>query len=118
MVNKASSNPYSIEIDRGNRILKLLKHGAIIREYPIAVKTPLSPYINGKWIILKKTFSGKYEKEYFMKLSIPYGVHGIYSTTKPLYIKKLSSNKSIKMYFHQAKELYNTVPVGTVVNIY
>ncbi len=111
-------NPYSIEVVTKKRILKLLKNGKVLKHYPVAVGKPATPTPKGSWKIIKKNLWGAQFGGYFMRLSIPWGIYGIHGTNKPWSIGQSVSNGCIRMYNKDAKELYNTVSVGTPVLIY
>ena len=111
-------NPFSIEIDRKKRILKLLRNVTAIKEYKAAVGKPSTPTPPGKWKIIKKNLWGEQFGGTFLRLSVPWGIYGIHGTNKPWSIGKNVSNGCIRMYSYQAEELRNVIPINTLVNIY
>jgi lipoprotein-anchoring transpeptidase ErfK/SrfK len=109
---------YSIEINTKQRFLKLLNKGFPMRQYPVAVGKPSTPSPIGIWTTTKKALWGEQFGGYFMQLSVPWGIYGIHGTNKPWSIGKAVSHGCIRMYTGDAKQLYNTIPVGTPVLIY
>lgn len=111
-------NPFSIEIDRKKRILKLLVNGKVKNSYTVAVGKPSTPTPPGNWKIIKKALWGEQFGGTFLRLSIPWGIYGIHGTNKPWSIGKNVSNGCIRMYSNQARELYEILPINTPVLIY
>lgn len=109
---------YRIEIDTNRRVLKLFENDTQMKEYPVAVGKPSTPTPPGNWTILMKAPWGAQFGGHFMQLGIPWGVFGIHGTNKPWSIGKAVSHGCVRMYRTDAAELYNTVPIGTVVHIY
>ncbi len=109
---------YSIEIDTKNRILKLLEDGAVKKQYPVAVGKPSTPTPLGSWSIIMKGLWGEQFGGHFMQLSIPWGIYGIHGTDKPWSIGQEVSGGCVRMYSSDAKEVYDTISVGTPVKIY
>ena len=54
-----NDNPFSIEIDRKNRVLKLLRYGSVAKKYKVAVGKPSTPTPPGKWNIEHKLLWGE-----------------------------------------------------------
>ncbi|RCX10365.1 L,D-transpeptidase-like protein [Anaerobacterium chartisolvens] len=109
---------YSIEINTKNRILKLLEDGKVKKQYPVAVGKPSTPTPLGNWSIIMKGLWGEQFGGYFMQLSVPWGIYGIHGTDKPWSIGQEVSGGCVRMYSSDAKEVYETIPVGTEVKIY
>ncbi|TCQ02600.1 L,D-transpeptidase-like protein [Serpentinicella alkaliphila] len=53
-----------------------------------------------------------------MGLTATGGSYGIHGTNNPNSIGHAASAGCVRMYNHDVIELYNTVPIGTIVNIY
>jgi lipoprotein-anchoring transpeptidase ErfK/SrfK len=109
---------YQIEINTQQRKLKLLNNSTVIKEYPVAVGKPTTPTPLGQWTITMKGLWGEQFGGHFMQLSVPWGTYGIHGTDKPWSIGQAVSNGCVRMYSENATELYNTITVGTPVNIY
>ncbi|WP_105619855.1 L,D-transpeptidase family protein [Vallitalea okinawensis] len=112
------NNPFSVEVDRKNRILKLLLNGNVIDTYKVAVGKPSTPTPPGQWKIIKKALWGEQFGGTFLRLSIPWGIYGIHGTNKPWSIGKNVSNGCIRMYSNEASELREILPINTPVLIY
>lgn len=117
-IENPKKNPYSIEINTSQRILKLLINKQVIKEYSVAVGKPSTPTPKGSWIITQKALWGEQFGGYFMRLSIPTGIYGIHGTNKPWSIGTAASNGCIRMHSNQAGELYSMIAIGTPVLIY
>lgn len=109
---------YHIEIDTKKKVLKLFNDNAFIRQYPVTVGKHSTPTPLGHWRIIMKGLWGEQFGGYFMQLSVPLGIYGIHGTNKPWSIGKAVSHGCIRMYNNDAAELYNLVPIDTLVYIY
>ncbi len=109
---------FSIEVDTGSRLLKLLENGIPKKVYPVAVGKPSTPTPKGSWTIIKKAPWGEQFGGHFMQLSVPWGIYGIHGTDKPWSIGKAVSHGCVRMYSRDAEELYSKVTIGMLVNIY
>ncbi|HEX9061123.1 MAG TPA: L,D-transpeptidase [Clostridia bacterium] len=109
---------FYIEIDVRKRILRLFRNRILIRTYPVAVGKPSTPTPLGHWVIIRKGLWGEQFGGHFMRLNIPFGIYGIHGTDAPWSITKAISHGCVRMRSNDAKELYNTVPVGTPVYIH
>ncbi|WP_099191876.1 L,D-transpeptidase [Tepidibacter mesophilus] len=112
--NRASN--YKITINTNNRILTLFKNNKWFKSYSIAIGKPSTPTPKGTFTIINKAYKpGGPFGERWLGLSKPhYGIHG---TNNPLSIGKSISNGCIRMYNKDIIELYNIIPIGTVVTI-
>jgi lipoprotein-anchoring transpeptidase ErfK/SrfK len=109
---------YRIEIDTKRRLLRLYNDSVQVREYPVAVGKPSTPTPEGNWTIIKKGLWGAQFGGHFMQLSVPWGIYGIHGTDKPWSIGQALSHGCVRMYSHDAAELYDLVHIGTPVKIY
>ncbi len=109
---------YFIEIDTRKRVLKLYNNRTLIKQYPVAVGKPSTPTPLGKWTITYKGLWGAQYGGHFMRLSIPWGIYGIHGTDKPWSVGLAVSHGCVRMHSLDAAELYNMVPIGTIVYIY
>ena len=109
---------FTIEIDTRRRLLKLFSNGILIKQYSVAVGKSSTPTPLGYWTIIRKGLWGAQFGGHFMQLNIPWGVYGIHGTDTPWSITQAVSHGCVRMYSNAAKELYDTVPVGTPVHIY
>lgn len=113
-MNRYSS--YSITVNISTRTLTLYRNGQWVKSYPVAVGKPSTPTPKGTFTIINKAVNpgGPFGSRW-MGLSKPhYGIHG---TNNPSSIGKAVSNGCIRMYNKDVNELYNLVPIGTVVKI-
>jgi LysM repeat protein len=110
-------SPVRIEVDTSNFRLTLFRGNSIFRTYPVAIGKPSTPTPLGTWTVVNKQVNpgGPYGTRW-MGLSAPhYGIHG---TSNPASIGKRASNGCVRMFNNDVNELFNLVPVGTVVRIF
>ncbi|QUH24584.1 L,D-transpeptidase [Serpentinicella alkaliphila] len=110
------NNIYRISVDINKRLLTLYLNNKIHKTYPVAVGKPSTPTPTGTYTIKNKALNpgGPFGSRW-MGLSIPhYGIHG---TNNPASIGQAASKGCIRMHNHNVIELYNIVPIGTVVRI-
>jgi lipoprotein-anchoring transpeptidase ErfK/SrfK len=107
---------YKITINVAARTLTLYKDGTVFKTYPVAVGKPSTPTPKGTFTIVNKAYKpGGPFGERWLGLSKPhYGIHG---TNDPSSIGKAVSNGCIRMQNPAVIEVYNLVPIGTVVTI-
>lgn len=108
---------YTILIEIDEKKLYLFEDDSLIKSYPIASGTQSMPSPIGTWKITNKGKWGKGFGGYWMGLNVTWGTYGIHGTTREDSIGSAASHGCIRMYRKDAKELYNTVPQGTVVII-
>lgn len=109
---------YHIEVDTKGHILQVYNNNTIIKQYPVAVGKTSTPTPLGNWTIIKKGLWGEQFGGHFMQLSVPSGIYGIHGTDKPWSIGMAVSNGCIRMYNKDAEELYNMIPIGTLVHVF
>jgi lipoprotein-anchoring transpeptidase ErfK/SrfK len=109
---------YRIDINTRKLRLYLFRDGVLIRNFPVAVGKPSTPTPLGHWVIIKKGLWGAQFGGHFMQINVPWGIYGIHGTDIPASIARAISHGCVRMYNNDAKELYNTISVGTSVNIY
>ncbi len=110
-------SPVQIIISIAAKTLSLYREGRLIKSYPVAIGKPTTPTPLGTFTIINKQVNpgGPFGTRW-MGLSEPhYGIHG---TNNPASIGTAASNGCIRMYNDDVNELFNQVPVGTVVTIY
>ena len=106
-----------IDVSVDKRQLILYDASVVIKKYPIAVGSILTPTPTGNYIIVNKELNpgGPYGA-LWMGLSKPhYGIHG---TNNPSSIGKSVSLGCIRMYNDDVLELSSLVPLGTNVYIH
>ncbi|GGF13121.1 putative L,D-transpeptidase YkuD [Halobacillus andaensis] len=109
--------PYKIDISINNRQLKLLKDGAVMKQYPIAVGRILHGTPVGDFVIINKAPNpGGPFGTMWMSLSKQY--YGIHGTNDPSSIGKAVSRGCVRMYNQDVEELARTIPIGTRVSIH
>lgn len=109
--------PLSIRISIRAKTLGLYRSGSFVKSYPIATGKPTTPTPTGTFTIVNKQVNpgGPFGTRW-MGLSKPhYGIHG---TNNPASIGTAASNGCIRMYNNDVNELFNQVPVGTIVRIF
>lgn len=107
---------YSIIVNRAAKRLTLFKDNKVLKSYPVAIGKILSPSPQGTFRIINKQVNpgGPYGARWMGLNKKGYGIHG---TNSPASIGKSVSHGCIRMYNHDVIELFNLVPVGTVVRI-
>lgn len=115
---QAGENTYSITVNLENHTLTLYKNGHFYKSYPVAIGKIATPSIKGTYKIINKAINpgGPYGARW-MGLNIPGGGYGIHGTNNPSSIGKSVSHGCIRMYNKDVIEVFNLVPIGTVVNI-
>ncbi|MGI6648606.1 MAG: L,D-transpeptidase family protein [Bacillota bacterium] len=108
----------SITIDVTSRILELKRNGQTVKTYPVAVGKPETPTPIGDWTIVQKTLNpgGPFGARW-MRLSVPWGGYGIHGTDNPSSIGQAASHGCIRLHNQDVIELYDMVPLGTLVKI-
>ncbi len=111
-----TSPVYSIAVDTAKRTLTLYNNGAIQKTYSVAVGKPSTPTPKGVFTIKNKTPNpgGPYGSRWMGLTAPSIGIHG---TNEPASIGNAVSHGCIRMYNNDVIELYNIVPLGTVVHI-
>ncbi|ASS74865.1 hypothetical protein CIG75_07650 [Tumebacillus algifaecis] len=114
----ASIGEYRIQIDTERFVLYLYKSAHLIKTYSVAVGTITTPTPLGDWKITQKVLNpgGPFGTRW-MRLSIPFGGYGIHGTDNPYSIGKAVSHGCVRMYNKDVEELYEMVPLGTLVKI-
>lgn len=109
---------YSISVNTSIRRLTLLKNGIVFKTYPIAIGKPSTPTPKGTFKIINKAVNpgGPFGARW-IGLNAPNGDYGIHGTNNPSSIGKAVSNGCIRMYNNNVIELFNLVPIGTIVTI-
>jgi len=111
----ARTNEYTIIINRDARTLTLIKNGAAIRTYSVAVGKPATPTPLGNFSIIEKRVNpGGAFGARWMRF---YGGNGIHGTNNPSSIGKAVSHGCVRMYNRDVIELYNKVGYGTPVRV-
>lgn len=111
-----STIPYVIQVSLGQRKLTLLKNGAVVKTYPIAIGKILTQTPLGEYVIVNREPNpgGPYGVMWLSLSRRGYGIHG---TNNPSSIGKAVSLGCIRMHNHHVLELANLVPNGTRVVI-
>jgi len=110
-------SPVSITVNIADKTLTLYREGRPYKSYPVATGKPTSPTPTGTFTIVNKQVNpgGPFGTRW-MGLSKPhYGIHG---TNNPASIGTAASNGCVRMYNQDVEDLFNYVPVGTVVRIF
>jgi len=110
-------SPLSIRISTRAQILGLYRSGKLMKTYPVATGKPTTPTPKGTFTIINKQVNpgGPFGTRW-MGLSKPhYGIHG---TNNPASIGTAASNGCIRMLEYDVNELFNDIPVGTIVRIF
>lgn len=108
---------YTILIEIDEKRLYLFEDGQLKKDYPISSGMRNMPSPIGTWKITNKEKWGEGFGGYWMGLNVPWGTYGIHGTTREESIGRAASHGCIRMFSKDAKELYNIVPLDTVVMI-
>ena len=115
---EAPKGTVSIIIKIPARLLELHDDGKIYKKYRIAVGKSDTPSPVGEWIVAWKSYrSGDIFGTRFLALSVPWGGYGIHGTNQPWSIGRYASHGCIRMRNQDVEELFEWVPVGTLVRI-
>lgn len=111
-----SATTYSITVNTSNRTLTLYSNGRVHKTYPVAVGKPSTPTPKGTFTIKNKAPNpgGPYGSRWMGLTAPSIGIHG---TNAPSSIGNAASHGCIRMHNNDVIELYNIVPIGTVVTI-
>ncbi|MBO9610083.1 MAG: L,D-transpeptidase family protein [Paenibacillaceae bacterium] len=108
----------SIQIDVVRNRLTLFIDGVPFKKYPIALGKPGTPTPVGEWKVVNKSKNwGKGFGSRWIGLNVPWGTFGIHGTNRPHSIGSDASHGCVRMLNRHVEELYNLVPIGTIVNI-
>lgn len=110
------SPSYQIVIDTSKHRLSLFLNRTFSKSYLVSVGKPKTPTPKGNFIIINKAVNpgGPFGARWLGLNKKGIGIHG---TNNPSSIGKKVSNGCIRMYNIDVIELFNTVPIGTLVKI-
>jgi L,D-transpeptidase ErfK/SrfK len=113
-----ATGEYRLHIDTQRFVLYVYKSAQLVKTYSCAVGTPQTPTPLGDWKVVQKALhpGGAFGTRW-MRLSIPFGGYGIHGTDNPHSIGKAVSHGCIRLQNRDVEELYETVPIGTMVKI-
>ncbi|GHU72334.1 hypothetical protein AGMMS49992_08060 [Clostridia bacterium] len=114
----SAKNTKLIIIDSHNLTLSLYENQTLVKRYPVAIgaygmPSPLGVFYINKRYVPKSSDMGTR----FLGLSVPWGVYGIHGTSNPGSIGSHASHGCIRMFNHDAEDLYKRVYIGTPVII-
>lgn len=109
-------SPVNVAVDIEQRRLTVYRNGNVFRTYAIAVENPASPIPRGVFTVLNKQVDPGVEigARWIGLSEAGFGIHG---TNTPEFIDVMATGNNIVMSNQDISELFNLVPVGTVVNI-
>lgn len=118
--NENLNNKYIIFIDVNQLTLCLLdsKTKEVKKSYPIAIGKKDTPSPIGNWQISSKALMNGPFGGYWLGLNAPWDTFGIHGTSRPDSIGSMASSGCIRMFNHNAKELFYLVDYDTQVIIY
>lgn len=113
-----ATGEYRLQIDTERFVLYVYKSAQLVKTYGIAVGTPQTPTPLGDWKITQKALNpgGPFGTRW-MRLSIPFGGYGIHGTDNPHSIGKAVSHGCVRLQNRDVEELYEMVPIGTMVKV-
>jgi hypothetical protein len=108
----------SLRINVAKRTLEVLGDGRLHKTYRVAVGKSRSPTPFGEWRVVWKDYNwGTGFGTRWMGLNVPWGTFGIHGTNKPWSIGSFASHGCIRMRNRDVEELFEWVPIGTMVVI-
>lgn len=114
----APTGQVTITIKVASRVLEVYNDGKLYKRYRVAVGKHKSPTPIGEWVVVYKDYS---DKDIFgtrwIGLNVPWGSYGIHGTNRPWSIGQFASQGCIRMRKKDVEELFEWVPIGTLVKI-
>lgn len=108
----------SLAINVQERVLAVYTDGNFYKKYRIGVGKSDTPTPIGEWNVVWKDYGwGSGFGTRWMGLNVPWGIYGIHGTNKPWSIGKFASHGCIRMRNKDVEELFEWVPIGTLVRI-
>jgi lipoprotein-anchoring transpeptidase ErfK/SrfK len=109
-------SPVSVSVDIAGRSLVVFREGNVFRRYNIAVENPAFPIPRGTFTVLNKQVDPGVElgARWIGLSEAGFGIRGI---NTPEFINVVATENNIIMSNHDVSELFNLVPVGTVIEI-
>lgn len=109
-------SPVSISVNISDRSLVVYRDGNVFRIYNIAVENPAFPIPRGTFTVLNKQVDPGVElgARWIGLSEAGFGVHG---TNTPEFIDVVATENNIIMSNEDISELFNLVPVGTIIDI-
>lgn len=109
-------SPVSVSVDIAERRLVVFREGNVFRQYNIAVENPAFPISRGTFTVLNKQVDPGVEMgaRWIGLSEAGFGIHG---TNTPEFIDIVATENNIIMSNQDVSELFNLVPVGTVVEV-
>jgi peptidoglycan hydrolase-like protein with peptidoglycan-binding domain len=107
-----------ITIDVENRRLFLTRQNRMQRAWDVAVGAPVTPTPVGRWVLVEKQMNpGGPFGDRWMRINVPWGGYGVHGTDEEESIGKAVSHGCVRMHNADVRQLYDLIPVGTIVNI-
>ncbi|HWR43460.1 MAG TPA: L,D-transpeptidase family protein [Sporomusa sp.] len=108
----------SVIVKIPERVLELYDSNGLYKQYRIAVGKSDTPTPIGDWKVVWKDYNwGTGFGTRWMGINVPWGIYGIHGTNKPWSIGKFASHGCIRMRNSDAEQLFEWVPIGTIVRI-
>ena len=107
-----------IKVDLWSNELLVIENNEVIKRYPIAPGTEVSPTPIGIFTVTEKSKSwGGGFGTRWLGLSVPWGRYGIHGTNKPKLIGENVSSGCIRMRNEDVEALFELIPEGAIVHI-
>lgn len=114
----APTGVVTLTIKVNERVLEVYDNGVLLKKYRIAVGKSSTPTPVGEWNVVWKDYNwGTGFGTRWMGLNVPWGIYGIHGTNQPWSIGQFTSHGCIRMRNRDVEELFEWVPIGTVVRI-
>jgi LysM repeat protein len=108
--------PVNIEINIPDRKLTVYRDNNVFKTYSIGLENPAYPVPRGTFKVVNKQVDPGVELG-SRWLGLSEAGFGIQGTNNPQYIENISEGRSIVMFNQNISELFNLVPVGTIVKV-
>ncbi|MBL0387188.1 peptidoglycan-binding protein [Tumebacillus sp. ITR2] len=114
----AASGEHRLHVDTERCVLYVYKSGHLVKTFSVGVGSTLTSTPLGDWKITQKAINpgGPFGTRW-MRLNIPFGGYGIHGTDNPHSIGKGVSHGCIRMQNKDVEELYDLIPLGTLVKV-
>jgi len=107
-----------IKVDLWSNQLHVVENNKIIKTYPVASGTELSPTPIGIFHVTEKSRSwGGGFGTRWLGINVKWGTYGIHGTNKPTRIGRNVSSGCIRMRNEDVEQLFELIPEGTIVQI-
>ncbi len=109
-------SPVNLDITIGERKLEVYRNNSVMKTYRTGPENPIIPIPRGTFEVVNKQVDSGVERG-ARWLGLSHSGLGIRGTNNPQFIENVSQGSNIVLSNQDASELFNLVPVGTMVRI-